>query len=55
MTDYGDETWGVVVANDGSGTTERLRVPGGWIYRPVKFGERDAVALALVFVPDTKE
>ena len=35
--------------------TERMRVPGGWIYQTtvVTIGEAGGVAMAMVFVPDS--
>ena len=58
MPDQSDETlhqgWQVVYeSNDQSEATERMRVPGGWLYRDAVTtflaGDRD---INVVFVPD---
>jgi hypothetical protein len=41
--------WEVVSAPHDDDVTDRLVVPGGWIYRTSTYGDR---SVALVFVPD---
>ncbi len=50
-------TWEVVHDNkhEPSGwedLTERLRVPGGWLYRTIRDSSNESMMMALVFVPD---
>ena len=57
MTDELDcpQKWELVYGNNG--TTERLKIPGGYLYRTTVWGYRDTdpPSVAMVFVPNTTD
>lgn len=51
---YFDDTWEVVRDEPNESHTDRLPVPGGWLYRTVIYGEGEypaSVAVSTAFVP----
>jgi hypothetical protein len=46
-----DREWEDVVSPNTGDYTERLAVPGGWLYRTCLDGREPDVAVAMVFVP----
>lgn len=46
--------WENVADDEDNLRTERLRVPGGWLYRTSRLGF-SVFGVAMVFVPDVKE
>lgn len=48
------KAWETVVDQHGYGDTERLEVPGGWLYRTTFAGADQSAppSVAMVFVPD---
>lgn len=47
-----DDNWEIVHHRGSSECTERLRIPGGFLYRTQIWSKADGTALALTFVPD---
>lgn len=41
-------------SGDDSSRLDRIRVPGGWLYRTIIWNASNARAVATTFVPDTK-
>jgi hypothetical protein len=55
MNDPNQAHWESVNQRGGNDSTERLRVPGGWLYRTILTppSEDGVESVALAFVPDT--
>jgi|15BtaG_2_1085339.scaffolds.fasta_scaffold121056_2 hypothetical protein len=52
---HGKESWEGVVRGEPVGQkTQRLRVPGGWLYRTI-MGNAGRTPVAMVFVPELVE
>jgi hypothetical protein len=53
-----DQAWEDICSPHSGDYLERVKVPGGWIYRTQLFGgenENQFIAIAMVFVPDQGE